>query len=118
MMHKVIFPSAANAATVTSPAITVDGYIGGIFYLNITNITGTLDVKLQRMDKISGNWVDLPGGAFAQKNGTGTSELVIYPGVAETSNVSVSDVLGSPLRAVGTIGTGPCTFSLGVEFVS
>ncbi len=113
-MHKVLFPSAARAATSNSIAVATENYRGGKVYLNITNITGTLDVKLQNLDEISGTWIDIPGGAFAQKSGTGASELVVYPGVAETANVSVSDVLGTPIRAVGTIGTGPCTFSVGI----
>jgi len=115
-VHKVVLPSEARtAATYTSPAIASEGRLGGKFYLNITNLTGTLDVKIQNLDEISGNWVDMPGCAFAQKNGTGTSELVIYPGVAETASVSQSDVLGGAFRANCVVATGPITFSIGVD---
>jgi len=75
--------------------------------LNNTAVLGgspTLDIKLQTQDPVSKLWIDLPGASFAQKTtASGLSELVVYPGVAETANVSVSDVLARVWRAVATI---------------
>jgi hypothetical protein len=118
-----VFASAARAATANSSSIAnQDGYRGVVLTLDITAASGTaptLDVKIQRYDAESGKWVDLTGAAFAQKTATGTSDLTIYPSIAETANVSVSDVLGAVWRAVATIaGTTPSfTFSLGACYV-
>lgn len=100
----------------------IPAFRGVHLVLDITASAGTsetLDVKVQRKDALSGEWVDLTGGAFAQKTGTGTDDLVIYPGVAETANRSVSDVLTSRWRAVATLGgTDPSfTFSLGGTYL-
>jgi hypothetical protein len=116
-MHKVLFPAASVAATTNGVPVATEGLKGGKFYLKATAVTGTLDVKIQSLDELTGTWHDIPGGAFAQKSDAATAELVIFPGVAETANVSVSDVLGSPIRAVATIGTGPSVFSLGVYLI-
>ena len=50
---------------------------------------------------------------------TGTANLMLYPGVAETANVSVSDVLPKMWRVVATIGgtTPSFTFSLGASVI-
>lgn len=118
-----VFASAARTATANSNAETTpDGYKGVVLVLDITAASGTsptLDVKIQRYDHAGAKWVDLVGGAFAQKTTTGTSDLTIYPGIAETANVSVSDVLSETWRAVATIaGTTPSfTFTLGACYI-
>ena len=79
---------------------------------------GTLDVKLQRKDPLSGKYVDIPGASFPQQSGVGTTELTVFPGIAETANVSVSDVLSEVWRAVATMATSPdMTFSLAGSYV-
>lgn len=92
---------------------------GGVFYLNVSSIDSgspTLDVKLQGKDGASGNYVDIAGAAFAQQSSTTTVALTVYPGVAETANVSVSDVIPYTWRAVGTVaGTSTPTVSYTVS---
>lgn len=119
MKKLTIAASAARTATGNSGALHNDIHAKGIhLVLDITAASGTtptLDVKVQRYDHVSNQYVDLVGGAFAQKTTTGVDDLVIYPGIAETANRSVSDVLNEDLRVVWTIaGTTPSfTFSVG-----
>lgn len=121
--HSVsVFGSAARTATANSDDIDNYAARGARCVLDITAASGTtptLDVKLQSKDPISGKYVDLPGAAFAQKTATGTDDLTVYPGVAETANETVSDVLAGVWRAVATIGgtTPSFTFTLGCGYV-
>lgn len=117
---------AASAARTTSgdsgTLVNREGFPGIHIVLDITAASGTsptLDVKVQRFDPASQKWVDLPGGAFAQKTTAGTDDLIIYPGVAETANRSVSDAIAETYKVVWTIaGTTPSfTFSLGAAYV-
>lgn len=118
-MHKVIFESAARAAgTHNSAAITTSGYTGARIFLDVTNANGgSVTPKVQVLDQISGNWVDLSGAAFAATSANGTSHLTIRPGIAETANVSVSDSLGNTIRVVATVATATVTFSIGIDLV-
>ena len=53
------------------------------------------------------------GAAFAAQTATGTKMLTIYPGIAETANVSVSDVLPKTWRVVATqSGSTSMTYSI------
>jgi hypothetical protein len=116
------FTSAARDETANS-AIAMNHRSKGVsLHLEITAASGsspTLDIKLQGYDELGADYFDIPGAAFAQATGTGTDELVLYPGVAETSNVSVSDVLPRVSRAVATIGgSSPSfTFTLGGSLI-
>lgn len=118
-----VFSSAARGASANSDTvINPERHRGVILTLDITAASGTaptLDVKVQRFDAVSGNWVDVAGGAFAQKTTTGTDDLVIYPGATVTANRSISSVVGENWRAVATIGgtTPSFTFSLGACYV-
>ncbi len=110
--------SAAKTATFNSADFTNESFRGIKIFLEITAASGTtptLDIKLQDKDALSGVYVDITGAAFAQKTGTGSDALIIYPGIAETANESVSDLLIDTYRFVATItGTTPTfTFSLG-----
>lgn len=94
-------------------------YKGAMFYLTATENSGTatVDVKIQRKD-LDGNYFDIGGGAFAQVSATGTSQLIIYPGIAETANETVSDVLSDVFRAVVTVGgTGDYDLKLVAEYL-
>ena len=102
---------------------TNDGYRGVQLVLDYTAESGTsptLDVKVQVKDPVSGNYVDLAGAAFAQQNAVGTNMLTIYPGIAETANVTVSDGLAKTWRIVGTVGgsdTPTVTASVGATML-
>lgn len=93
---------------------------GARFTLDISAASGTtptLDLKIQYFDETSSQWLDLNGASFVQKSATGTDDLLVYPGIAETANRAVSTVLPGQWRVAWTVGgTGPSfTFSLGVE---
>ena len=121
MAGKEFTVAASAARTVTGQTdgpMNHDNARGVHLVLDITAASGTtptLDVKVQRWDKESAKYVDLPSGAFVQKTTTGTDDLIIYPGVAETANRSVSDAMSENWRAVWTIGgtTPSFTFSIG-----
>jgi len=117
-----VFESAARAATANGGDMENRTGKGVRLFLDITAASGTtptLDVKIQGKDAISGSYYDIAGAAFAQQTTTGTADLTIYPGVAETANVSVSDIIPRDWRAVATIGgtTPSFTFSLGAAVV-
>jgi hypothetical protein len=97
----------ASAARVAATVNSTDQYKphGGIkgarVYLDITAKVGTnptLNVKVQGKDSLSGQYVDLASAAFAEATATSVAMLTIYPGIAESSNVSVSDMLPSIWR--------------------
>lgn len=117
-----ILASAARIVTTNSADLTNYNHRGVRLFLDITAISGasaTLDVKVQTKDSVSSGYFDLPGAAFAQKSTVTSDDLTIYPGIAETANETVSDVLGRTWRIVATIaGTTPSvTFSVGAQMI-
>lgn len=117
-----VFPSAARTASENSPD-EINEYGRGVrLHLDITDVAGTLptlNVKVQAKDPISNVYFDIGGAGFPEKTATGSDDLVIYPGVAETANEAVSDVLPRTWRAVATIGGSSVsfTFSLAASYV-
>jgi len=117
-----IFPSDTRTATENSGDKKNHQWRGARFHLDVTAASGTtptLDVKLQAKDPISGKYFDIPGAVFTQKTGVITDDLTVYPGIAETANETVSDIIPQVFRAVATIGgtTPSFTFSLAATFV-
>lgn len=87
------------------------GYRGVVLMLAVTAKQGTsptLDLKLQGYNKAADDWYDITGAAFAQVTGSTTlphrDEVTVYPGIAETANETVSDVLPEKWRVKPTIG--------------
>lgn len=122
--HKEVslFPSAARAeAAYNSDEQLNDGYRGIDVYVDITAESGTatLDFKLQAKDAIGGDWADIAGASIAQQSAVVTAplRLTIYPGIAETSNVSVSDILPRRWRGVLTVGGTTVTMTCSVSVV-
>lgn len=119
---QTILASASRTSTANSNSQECDTK-GAQFYLDVTAVTGTtptLDVKIQAwVVGTSATWIDLPGALFAQATGTGTQILTVYPGVTQTAQEAVSDVMPAIFRAVATIGgTSPdFTFSLTAAYV-
>ncbi len=101
--------------------LKANGKRGIVVTVDITAETGvaTLDLKVKRKDQASGKFVDIVGGAIPQQSAIGTTELVIYPGVAETANVSVSDVISEDFQIEVLIGgtTVTLTFTVGVALI-
>ena len=119
----VLGTAARTDTTVNSDDQDNAGWRGVILTLDITAKSGTtptLDVKVQTKDPASGNYVDLAGAAFAQKNDTFTGTLTIYPGVTVAGNVAISELLGRTWRTVSTIGgsaTPTFTYSIGACYL-
>ena len=127
--REIVFSSAQRAAGAhTSNIITNHCAKGGIFYLDITAETGTstLDVKLQVLDPIGGDWVDLGNNvagtgayAFAQASAvtTGPTILTVYPGLSASANAVCNGILPVQFRAHATVGGTNMTFSLAVDLI-
>ena len=132
MAHEIMFASAERAAgTFTSNIVTSYTTKGGIFYLDITaeGGTATLDVKLQGLDQISGDWFDLADNVvgtgayvFAQASAvtTGPTVLAVYPDLTASANAVCKGILPAVFRAHATVAgssTPTFTFSLGVDLI-
>ena len=87
-------------------------------FVNTTSTTaGTVTVKLQKKDPASGTWFDLAGAASTAIADPADENFSVYPGIAETANVSVSDHLGLIWRVHATVGTAAVTFSVGAVYL-
>ena len=115
----VVLPSALRGATFTASDDQQNVYgIGVVLHLTITAVAGTtptLDIKVQMKNPVSGAYVDLPSASFAQKSAAGSDTLTIYPGLVETANRKVSNVIPDTWRLAVTIaGTATPTFTFSV----
>tara|TARA_R100001244_G_scaffold36288_2_gene33296 strand:- start:594 stop:1019 length:426 start_codon:yes stop_codon:yes gene_type:complete len=132
MAHEIMFASSLRAAGAhTSNIVASYTTKGGIFYLDITaeGGTATLDVKLQGLDQISGDWFDLADNvvgtgayAFAQASAvtTGPTVLAVYPDLTASANAVCKGILPAVFRAHATVAgssTPTFTFSLGVDLI-
>lgn len=115
----------STGATAASPDFNNFGYRGITLTLSATGSTGnapTIAVKLQGKDPVTEQYYDIHGAAFATKsaNMAAPDYLTVYPGVAETANQTVSDVLPKTWRVYTTIGgTGGAayTYSVGATLI-
>ena len=132
MAHEIMFASSLRAAGAhTSNIVASYTTKGGIFYLDITaeGGTATLDVKLQGLDQISGDWFDLADNVvgtgayvFAQASAvtTGPTVLAVYPDLTASANAVCKGILPAVFRAHATVAgssTPTFTFSLGVDLI-
>lgn len=77
-----VFTSAARVASANSTSQFSKAYKGVMLTLDVTAASGTtptLDVKLQQLDTLSGQWVDLSGAVFQRITTTGQRTLTVYP---------------------------------------
>jgi len=119
--------SAAKTATFNSGELTVPvnkGIKGVAIFVDVTANAGTaevLDITVDRFDVGSGKWLAIVGAALAQiSSSIGQIDLVIYPGIAETANRTVSDCIGERWRIVSTIGGSAgqsFTYSIGATYL-
>lgn len=119
-MTKVIFESASRAAaTHNSAAFTAQGYTGAKIFVDVSvHNGGTVTVKLQTMDQLSGNWVDITGATTAALSGSNqTVALSIHPALTGSANVAISQLIGNTCRAVATVAAAAVTFSVSVDLV-
>lgn len=122
--HEVLFASATRTIAgqpYAGSGVRTRGRKGAVVFLDITANTGvfTLDVKIQGYDETAGKWIDVVGAAFAQKSGTGHSVVSIYPGIKETANSEISEILPAQIRAHATLGGGgtDVTFSVSADLI-
>lgn len=122
----VIYPTGTVLAEGANSSSVYENASGrGVrLFLKVTAVSGTsptLDVKIQGKDPASGDYFDISGASFAQQTGTGSVlSLIVYPGVAETANESVSDFVARTWKVVSTVGgsnTPTVTCSLGVAYL-
>ena len=109
-------PHLTADSPILGDAVATDGRIGAVVFLDVTVDTDTVSivVKLQGYDETADAWFDIPGAAFAALADVGHVALNIYPGIGETANVSVSDILPAQIRAVST-HTGGTTMTYSVQ---
>ena len=121
--QQTIFASALRGTANSGTIVTPEGYSGVNLILDIPGKAGTsptLDLKVQAVDSISGEFRDIPGAAFSQHTAEANDELIIRPGIAETANVSVSDAIPAKWRLLGTVGgssTPTFTYSVSADFI-
>ena len=115
--------SSALGATGATDPVASHGARGIIIYMEVTAVSGsspTLDCKVQGYDALGDVWHDITGAVFAQKTGAGNDYLTIYPGIGETANEAVSDVIPALIRVHSTLGgssSPTVTFTLGGVFI-
>lgn len=110
-----ILPSASYGTGATnSSEMANTRWRGVILYINTTAVggAGTVVVKVQTKDPTSGTFVDLPGAATASITTNTETTLTVYPSVAESAGVDISDPLGHAWRIVATVGGNAVTFSV------
>jgi len=103
---------AAKTSTVTSSAVDLRTYKGGVIVAQlvgtVSGTTPTLDGKIQSSADGSAGWADVTGATFTQVTATGSYTKIGF---------DIGETLGY-VRYVGTIaGTTP-SFTMGVELLA
>lgn len=117
-----VFPVLSRAAaTYPSQEYANHKFPGLRMIVDVNNVgaAGTLDVKLQTKDPITGTWYDLPETAMTQITAAGQAIFQLYPGLEEDAvagNTAVSSILPSNFRIVATVGVNAVDFSIYGEF--
>ena len=117
-----VFETATRSVTgvAVSPDLNNFGYRGVHLTVAATGVAGngtTLAIKVQGKDAVSGQYYDIHGAALPNvtANLSAPNYLAVYPGVAETANQSVSDVLPKTWRVHTTLsGTGAAAVNYSV----
>lgn len=109
-----------SAAAYNSPELYNPWAKGVRLYVNITtnsSNSGTVTVKVQVKDPVSGTFVDMPGATTAAIATVSETTLVIYPGASESTNIDIADPMSVSWRVVATVTSADCTFSVGGEYL-
>lgn len=98
------------------------GYKGVRLFLDVTAASGTSetwDGQIQVKDPVTGNYQDVNDASFFQQTGVNQTDLTVYPGIAQSANRTINDIIGRTFRLRVTIaGTTPSfTFSVIAEFL-
>ena len=111
-------PAGLGAGIYVSEPIQNFNARGVDIFVDTTSTTaGTVTVKLQKRDPSSGTWHDLTSATTGAIADPADAILTVYPGIAETANVSVSDHLGLTWRVHATVSTAAVTFSVGAVYL-
>ena len=92
--------------------------LGGHIVIDVTNVvsTGSITVKIQGKDAVSGKFYDILSSASIAT--TGTTVLKVYPGLGVTANVSANDILPVDLKLVVTAGdSNAVTYSVAINLM-
>jgi hypothetical protein len=119
-MSKQSFASAVRSATfVGDDNVKNPGSRGVKVTLDVTSVptVDTVQLVIEHKDVVSGKYVQV--GAAAARVAVGTDVLTVYPGIAVTANVAISDVLGDiyRVRVVHSAATN-FTYSIGVAEIA
>lgn len=112
--------STADSANFNSTDQVNYNGLGATIYVNVSAVNaGTLVVKLQGKDPVSGTYYDIPGATTGSLSATGLVAIIIHPGTAGTPAAG-SAICSLPLprtwRAVGTITGTSVTSSIGAHY--
>lgn len=111
-------PHGLGAGIYVSEEMQNPGARGVDIFLDTTSTTaGTVTVKLQKKDPNSGTWFDLTSATTGAVADPADAIMTVYPGIAETANVSISDHLGHMWRVHATVATAAVTFSVGAVYL-
>ncbi len=122
-----ILTALASAARTTaasphnSDSLESKGRRGCTVHVDVTLDPDIVSIvaKLQALDQGTGVWADIPGAVTAAIAATGHSDFTVYPGIGETANVSVSDIMPAQFRVVVThTGGTTMTYSVVVEMLA
>ena len=115
-------PHLTSESPINGNPVDMEGRKGVAVWVNVTADPDTVSivVKLQAFDETAGLWTNIPGATFAAIAGVSHSNaLIVYPGIAETANVSVSDVCPARIRAVAThTGGTTMTYSVHMDLIA
>lgn len=115
----IVIPPSVLTASGFGAVMPVPGADKGlVLILNVSAVSGslpTLDLKVQRLDEVSGAWFDVTGASFAQVTGATTATLSIFPGASSVVNSSVNGSLRSRYRVAYTLGGFTPTFTLSIS---
>jgi hypothetical protein len=110
--YQEIFASAARTAT-TSATIACKSR-AGLFFINITAVTGSPSIvfTISGVDPIAGDTYTIL--ASAAKTGTGKTILRVSENIAASANLIAQDMLPAALKITATHGTADSvTYSMG-----
>jgi hypothetical protein len=116
---ETVFASASRgAATYNSSDYSPAADIRGArVYLDVTvDGGGTVDLTVQGKTP-AGGYYAIGGATTTQLGAVGNEELLIYPGVAETGNETVNDILPGEFRIEVVVGVAAMTFSVVMEYL-
>ncbi len=115
----VAFESASRAAaTYNSSNLKFPNAKRAHVVIDVTNVgggPGTLVVKVQGLDPVSGNWYDIL--TFASINSVSIVAGKIAAGIPVVANLAVDDVLPETFRINAVVAVNAVVFSVGINLI-